>query len=128
MVKCPQCNEENPPKFRHCGYCGAPLVAISAPRPPREVRRTVTIVFCDLKDSTELAERLDPETLHEVKERYFVAMTAEITRHGGTIEKYIGDCDHGCVRPASAARRRRLARRARRPPACGRRSSASTST
>jgi class 3 adenylate cyclase len=56
-----------------------------------EVRRTVSILFCDLKDSTSLGERLDPEALHELKERYFAAMAAEIIRHGGKIEKYIGD-------------------------------------
>jgi class 3 adenylate cyclase/tetratricopeptide (TPR) repeat protein len=55
------------------------------------VRRTVTIVFCDLKDSTSLGERLDPEVLHEVMDRYFAAMTAEIARHGGRVDKYIGD-------------------------------------
>ena len=91
MVLCPQCNEENPPKFRLCGYCGAPLAAPAPALPPREVRRTVTIIFCDLKGSTELGESLDTEVLHEVKERYFQAMAAEITRHGGKIEKYIGD-------------------------------------
>ena len=93
MIRCPNCNEENPPKFRLCGYCGTPLHAEAppAPLPPREVRRTVSIVFCDLKDSTALGERLDPEALHEVKDRYFAAMAAEITRHGGKIEKYIGD-------------------------------------
>ena len=91
MINCPKCNEENPPKFRLCGYCGAPLVAPAPALPPREVRRTVTIIFCDLKGSTELGETLDPESLHEVKERYFAAMAAEITRHGGKIEKYIGD-------------------------------------
>jgi len=94
MINCPKCNEENPPKFRLCGYCGAPLhpeTAAPAPLPPREVRRTVSIVFCDLKDSTALGERLDPEALHEVKDRYFTAMAAQITRHGGKIEKYIGD-------------------------------------
>ncbi|HKX40917.1 MAG TPA: adenylate/guanylate cyclase domain-containing protein, partial [Burkholderiaceae bacterium] len=59
--------------------------------PAHELRKTVTIVFCDLKSSTALGERLDPEALHDVKERYFHAMAAEITRHGGLIEKYIGD-------------------------------------
>ena len=90
MIKCPGCGEENPPKFRLCGYCGTPLAAAPA-LPVHEVRKTVTIVFCDLKDSTALGERLDAEALHEVKERYFNAMAAEITRHGGKIEKYIGD-------------------------------------
>src|SRR6187200_1166542 len=91
MINCPKCNEENPPKFRLCGYCGAPLVAAPPALPVREVRRTVTLIFCDLKGSTALAERLDPEAMHEVKERYFTSMAAEITRHGGKIEKYIGD-------------------------------------
>ena len=96
MVKCPGCGEENPPKFRLCGYCGTPLAAVPAAAPlpilpAHDVRKTVTIIFTDLKDSTALGERLDPEALHEVKERYFGAMAAEITRHGGKIEKYIGD-------------------------------------
>src|SRR3982750_4705902 len=91
MINCPQCNEENPPKFRLCGYCGTPLVAAAPGLPAREVRRTVTIIFCDLKGSTELGGVLDPEALHEVKDRYFAAMAAEITRHGGKIEKYIDD-------------------------------------
>ena len=91
MVICPKCNEENPPKFRLCGYCGTPLAAATPPLPAREVRRTVTLIFCDLKGSTALGERLDPEAMHEVKERYFTTMAAQITKHGGKIEKYIGD-------------------------------------
>jgi class 3 adenylate cyclase/tetratricopeptide (TPR) repeat protein len=91
MLKCPGCGEDNPPKFRLCGYCGTALAAAAAPLPAREVRKTVTIVFCDLKGSTALGEHLDPEALHEVKESYFAAMATEITRHGGKIEKYIGD-------------------------------------
>jgi class 3 adenylate cyclase len=51
----------------------------------------VTVVFCDLQNSTALAERLDPEAFHELKQRYFGAMSAEIARHGGKVEKYIGD-------------------------------------
>jgi class 3 adenylate cyclase/tetratricopeptide (TPR) repeat protein len=94
MVKCPGCGEENPPKFRLCGYCGTPLAAAApaaAVLPVREMRKTVTLLFSDLKDSTALGEQLDSEALHEVKERYFAAMAAEITRHGGKIEKFIGD-------------------------------------
>ncbi len=90
MIKCPGCGEENPPKFKLCGYCGTPLHAAAA-LPAHEVRKTVTLIFSDLKDSTALGERLDSEALHEVKERYFGAMAAEIKRHGGKIEKYIGD-------------------------------------
>ena len=90
MIRCPGCGEENPPKFRLCGYCGTPLIIAEA-LPVHEVRKTVTLIFSDLKDSTALGERLDSEALHEVKERYFSAMAAEIKRHGGKIEKYIGD-------------------------------------
>ncbi len=90
MVNCPSCGEENPPKFRLCGYCGTPLTS-AAPAAPLLVRKTVTVLFTDLKESTALGERLDAEALHMVKERYFNAMAAEITRHGGKIEKYIGD-------------------------------------
>ena len=114
MIRCPGCGEENPPKFRLCGYCGTPLAAAPAPLPVHEVRKTVTIVFCDLKGSTALGERLDSEALHEVKERYFNAMAAEITRHGGKIEKYIGDAIMAVFGLPRAARGRRAARGARR--------------
>ncbi len=88
MQICPSCGEENPDRFRLCGFCGTPLVV--AP-PPQEVRKTVTIVFSDLKGSTELGERLDSEALREVLHAYFEAMKTVLERHGGTIEKYIGD-------------------------------------
>jgi class 3 adenylate cyclase/tetratricopeptide (TPR) repeat protein len=92
MIKCPGCGEENPPKFKLCGYCGTPLHAAAPPAlPAKEIRKTVTLLFTDLKDSTALGERLDSEAMHEVKERYFKAMAEEIRRHGGKIEKYIGD-------------------------------------
>jgi class 3 adenylate cyclase/tetratricopeptide (TPR) repeat protein len=88
MQICPNCGEENPPKFRLCGYCGAPLAPAL---PAQEVRKTVSIVFSDLKGSTNLGEALDSESLREVMNRYFEEMRAALLRHGGTIEKYIGD-------------------------------------
>src|SRR5215469_7480193 len=88
MVRCPACGEENPAKFRLCGYCGAQL---ARPVAAEEVRKTVTIVFCDLKGSTSLGERLDSESLREVLSVYFAAMSQVLERHGGTVEKYIGD-------------------------------------
>ena len=89
MQTCPSCGEENPDRFRLCGYCGTVLVA--AQPPPQEVRKTVTVVFCDLKGSTELGDRLDSEALREVLALYFSAMKRVLEGHGGTIEKYIGD-------------------------------------
>src|SRR6266702_4294550 len=88
MITCTNCGEENPPKFRLCGFCGTPLQAAA---PAHEVRKLVSILFCDLKGSTSLGETLDPESLREVMNRYFEVMSAAITQHGGTIEKYIGD-------------------------------------
>ncbi len=54
-------------------------------------RRTVTVVFSDLVGSTELGERLDPETLRDALDRYFDAARTAVERHGGLIEKFIGD-------------------------------------
>ncbi|MFN8619746.1 MAG: adenylate/guanylate cyclase domain-containing protein [Chloroflexota bacterium] len=88
MQICPGCGEENPARFRLCGFCGTPLAPAA---PVQEVRKTVTIVFSDLKGSTDLGERLDSESLREVMNRYFAAMRAELEQHGGTIEKFIGD-------------------------------------
>ena len=55
------------------------------------MRKTVTIVFSDLKGSTSLGEALDSESLREVLTRYFEEMRAVLEEHGGTVEKYIGD-------------------------------------
>jgi class 3 adenylate cyclase len=51
----------------------------------------VTALFCDLVGSTELGERLDAEMLRKLLDRYFDAMRDAIRRHGGTVEKFIGD-------------------------------------
>ena len=56
-----------------------------------EVRKPATFIFVDLKGSTALTERIDQEAMSEIKRRYFTVMAAQIERHGGTIEKYIGD-------------------------------------
>ena len=55
------------------------------------MRKTVTIVFSDLKGSTSMGERLDSEALREVMTRYFEVMSGVLERHGGRVEKYIGD-------------------------------------
>ena len=54
-------------------------------------RRTVTVLFCDLVDSTRLASELDPEVYRQLISRYFELVREPIARHGGTIEKFIGD-------------------------------------
>jgi class 3 adenylate cyclase len=55
------------------------------------LRKTVTVLFCDVTGSTSLGERIDPETLRRVMLQYFDEMRAAIERHGGTVEKFIGD-------------------------------------
>ena len=83
---CSSCGSENLLEQKFCGECGEGLAA-----PGETRRRLVTALFCDLVGSTELAERLDPEVLRKVLDRYFDAMRAAIHRHGGTVEKFIGD-------------------------------------
>ncbi len=55
------------------------------------LRKTVTVLFCDVADSTPLGERLDPEVLQRVMARYFEETSTVLERHGGTVEKFIGD-------------------------------------
>ncbi len=88
MKLCAACGVENPDIARFCLACGTQLAEARA---PQEMRKVVTIVFSDLKGSTSLGEALDSEALREVMTRYFDAMREELERHGGVIEKFIGD-------------------------------------
>jgi class 3 adenylate cyclase/tetratricopeptide (TPR) repeat protein len=88
VVVCVRCGTENPDGFRFCGACAA---ALDATAPVREVRKTVTVLFCDVVGSTALGEQLDAEALRAVMRRYFDAIDAIVRRHGGTTEKFIGD-------------------------------------
>jgi class 3 adenylate cyclase/tetratricopeptide (TPR) repeat protein len=80
---------QNPDGFRFCGFCGSRLLTPSVKR--YETRKTVTVVFVDLVGSTELGERLDPEPLRELVLRYYQHTASVLTRHGGTVAKFIGD-------------------------------------
>jgi class 3 adenylate cyclase/tetratricopeptide (TPR) repeat protein len=86
---CANCGAENTTGARFCASCGAPLSAREGA--DGELRKTVTVLFCDVTGSTELAESLDPETVRHVMLRYFDEMAQVIARHEGAIEKYIGD-------------------------------------
>ncbi len=87
MAVCPSCGAENRDEARFCDACGAALAA----EPARESRKTVTVLFCDVTGSTSLGERIDPESLRNVMARYFETAKEAIERHGGTVEKFIGD-------------------------------------
>jgi class 3 adenylate cyclase len=65
--------------------------AVGNAPPPHESRKTVTVLFCDVTGSTTLGEELDPESLRDMINRYFAEMRTVIERHGGTVEKFIGD-------------------------------------
>ena len=119
--RCPACGAENLVGSRFCNQCGTPFAAASpvtaaptaaappaaataiptaagpiAPAPeeverPSEERRLVTALFCDLVGFTPLSESLDPEEVRDIQAAYFEAMSAQIERYGGTVEKYAGD-------------------------------------
>ena len=56
-----------------------------------EVRKTVTILFCDVVGSTSLGEATDPETTRRVMTRYAASMSEIVHQHGGTVERFRGD-------------------------------------
>jgi len=69
--------------------CGASLVP--EPIAAREERKVVTVLFCDLVGFTAKAEQLDPEDVRAILGPYHERVRAELERHGGTVEKFIGD-------------------------------------
>ena len=88
MVVCARCGRESPVDFGFCPGCGAPLGPVE---PPREVRKVVSVLFCDLTGSTAIGERTDPEALRALMNRYYDAARVVLERHGGTVEKFVGD-------------------------------------
>src|SRR5215831_10982578 len=112
--RCPSCGAENPPPFKFCGECGVALTGKqrgkrakgekakrkttqdSGPRtsdsgPILAERRQLTVMFCDLVDSTALTEQLDPEDLRKVVQSYQETCTDIIQRHEGHIAQHLGD-------------------------------------
>ena len=87
MPTCMSCGEENPEHARFCLSCGSSL----SPKGEGGIRKRVTILFCDVVGSTAIGEALDPESLRHVMDRYFDTMRESIERHGGLVEKFIGD-------------------------------------
>jgi class 3 adenylate cyclase len=86
VLVCSACGRENPGDARFCMGCAAPLAA-----PVVERRKLATSVFCDLSGSTELGDRVDAESMYGLMRSYFDAARAALERHGGTVEKFIGD-------------------------------------
>ena len=109
---CGACGATNPPVARFCGECGGRLgvapagasagrVAVADPTataapgataaPAVAERRLVSVVFADLVGFTTLAEDRDAEEVRELLSRYFDLARGIVERHGGAVEKFIGD-------------------------------------
>jgi len=108
---CSACGAPNAPTQKFCGECGASLTSggpkFAAPESytPKHLaekiltsksalegeRKQVTVLFCDIVDSTRLAERLDPETMHELMDRILRLMAEAVHRYEGTVNQFLGD-------------------------------------
>src|SRR5258706_16227285 len=91
--RCPSCGSPCTATAKFCRSCGTTLAA--APRPAQTpetiARKVVTIVFADLIGSTALHERLDPESVSRVMDRYHRAVRVPVEAHGGTVVQLLGD-------------------------------------
>src|SRR5258708_31950305 len=111
-IACPSCGAGNPPGHKFCGHCGAPLEGpglqeSASPGPPLINRlntrgldagstlpgemKQVTVLFCDIVNSTPLTERLGPEAMRDLVQAFLEASLAEVRRYGGTAPQFTGD-------------------------------------
>lgn len=84
---CASCRATLPAVAKFCLECGTPVASL----PEHESRRTVTLLFTDVTGSTAMGEQLDPEAYRGIMGRYFEVARAAVERHGGTVEKFVGD-------------------------------------
>jgi class 3 adenylate cyclase/tetratricopeptide (TPR) repeat protein len=96
--RCAKCAFENAPEAKFCAQCSAPLDAAAPIRPVTErhdsltgERRHLTVLFCDLVNSTSLAAQLDPEEWREMVAGYHHAAAQAVERFGGHVAQYLGD-------------------------------------
>jgi class 3 adenylate cyclase/tetratricopeptide (TPR) repeat protein len=92
MPACPTCGAGNPPGARFCNACGSTLQDVTAVPAERDAeRRIVTMVFCDVRGSTAMAEGLDPEEWTDVMNAAYEQLIAPVYRHEGTVARLMGD-------------------------------------
>ena len=104
-LACPSCGHPYRSGQKFCEQCGTSLSAAApaaSPAPAPEVvphlpalaspeMRTVSVMFVDLVGFTSLSEQRDAEDVRELLGRYFESTRTIIERHGGMVEKFIGD-------------------------------------
>jgi class 3 adenylate cyclase len=106
-VSCLACSAVLPPGARFCSECGraVALAPVPAGYTPRHIseqilavrgaiegeRKQVTVLFCDIVRSSDLAAQLGPEEFHLVVDRFFQVAQAEVHRYEGTINQFLGD-------------------------------------
>jgi class 3 adenylate cyclase len=90
VPSCPSCGKELPGEFPFCPFCGASL---AEPRTSvsHEERKVVTVLFCDLVGFTAASDSADPEDVRARISPYHARLREVLERHGGTVEKFIGD-------------------------------------
>ena len=94
---CPSCGLSVAPGARFCAQCGTALDSLPAQgvalahEPASGERRQITVVYCDLVDSTALAHRLDPEEFGAVVRDYQHEASAIVQRFDGHVAQYLGD-------------------------------------
>jgi len=93
--RCPSCEAEVAAAAKFCDQCGSSLT-LDSPAPAvvsrsDAVRKTVTVMFCDLVGSTAFGERVDAESARASMGRYHALARTVIESHGGTVAKFIGD-------------------------------------
>lgn len=89
MRRCPVCNFENVETAKFCSNCGNRLPERATAGTSE--RRVVTALFCDVKGSTTLAEKMDPEEWTEIIDGAFRVLTPPIHKYGGTVARLLGD-------------------------------------
>ena len=85
-MRCSRCGTELPDDARFCSSCGASVAG-----PVAEERKFVSVLFVDVVGSTARADGADPEDVRDRNQLYYREVRERIERHGGTIEKYVGD-------------------------------------
>jgi class 3 adenylate cyclase/tetratricopeptide (TPR) repeat protein len=90
VATCPNCGKELPGEFPFCPFCATPL-SETAPAAPREERKVVSVLFCDLVGFTAASEHADPEDVRARLRPYHAQLQQVIESHGGTVEKFVGD-------------------------------------